>query len=155
MIDNYLEVLKKYAVFSGRASRDEFWKFTFVNLLFGIMFTVTGFLDGLYSDSNNLLIVPVICLLIISIPGIAVTVRRLHDTNRSGRCFFLFLIPVIGSVFFLVYMTENSIIENRYTDCHNTGSVSGEVVGMFSVLFVTMMVVFAIFHEPIIDLLLC
>ncbi|MGC0952959.1 DUF805 domain-containing protein [Pantoea agglomerans] len=86
----YLGVLKKYAVFSGRARRNEYWMFTLFNILIafllGIFETIIGagdILSNLYS-------------LAILIPGIAVAVRRLHDTDRSG---WWLLLPIVNIVF--------------------------------------------------------
>ncbi|QTC52390.1 DUF805 domain-containing protein [Pantoea agglomerans] len=86
----YLGVLKKYAVFSGRARRKEYWMFTLFNILIafllGIFETIIGagdILSNLYS-------------LAILIPGIAVAVRRLHDTDRSG---WWLLLPIVNIVF--------------------------------------------------------
>ncbi|MCP3921559.1 MAG: DUF805 domain-containing protein [Desulfobacterales bacterium] len=154
MIDNYINVLKNYAIFNGIASREEFWKFTLLNFIIGCIFTITSILDGYDANSNNLLIVPIMYILAIIIPTIAVTVRRLHDTNRSGWWFLFFLIPLIGPIFFIVYLTKDSVLdENRYYQ--NTDTLHDEIVGMCSVLFVSMMIVFTIFHKEIIDLILC
>ncbi|KAF6669392.1 DUF805 domain-containing protein [Pantoea sp. EKM101V] len=86
----YLGVLKKYAVFTGRARRKEYWMFTLFNILIafllGIVETVIGagdILSNLYS-------------LAVLIPGIAVGVRRLHDTDRSG---WWLLLPIVNIVF--------------------------------------------------------
>ena len=108
-MDWYIEVLKKYAVFSGRARRKEYWLFTlFTIIIICVLFLVEelagapGVITGLY-------------YLAVLIPSIAVLVRRLHDTNRSGWWFFISFIPIIGSIILLVFLVQDSQPnENRY-----------------------------------------
>jgi len=88
----YLEVLKKYAVFSGRARRKEYWMFT---LFSSIITCVLVFVEGLTGSPG---VVTFLYNLAVLIPGIAVSVRRLHDTNRSGWWFLISLIPLIGNI---------------------------------------------------------
>lgn len=91
----YLYVLKHYALFDGRASRTEFWMFTLINFLVGIAgFLISliglGIIYGLYS-------------LAVIIPTLALQIRRLHDTNRSGWWILLGLIPAVGSIILLIF----------------------------------------------------
>ncbi len=98
----YLEVLKKYAVFEGRARRTEYWAFFLVNLLIFFLLSAVGGLLG----------IPVVLArlysLAVFVPGLAVSVRRLHDTGRSGWYLLIGLIPVIGSLIVLVLMLLDS-----------------------------------------------
>ena len=96
----YLEVLKEHAVFNGRAWRTEYWMFFLINfasgLVFSFLFKVTGFylftaLDTLYG-------------LAVLIPLIAVGVRRMHDTGKSGWNLLLALIPLVGWIIVLVFL---------------------------------------------------
>lgn len=94
----YLDVLKKYAVFEGRARRQEYWMFVLINIIImGLlgaaerMLGSSGILANLYS-------------LAILVPVLAVSVRRLHDTGRSGWLLLIGLIPVVGSIVLLVFM---------------------------------------------------
>jgi uncharacterized membrane protein YhaH (DUF805 family) len=96
----YLKVLKNYAGFSGRARRKEYWMFFLFNVIAsGVLWVLDAlvgtapFLGGLY-------------FLAVVIPGIAVTVRRLHDTGRSGWWLLIVLVPVIGSIALLVFMAQ-------------------------------------------------
>lgn len=85
----YIEVMKKYAVFSGRARRKEYWMFFLFNMLFAF---AIGFIAGLLGmPSLNMLYT-----LAILIPSIAVGVRRMHDTDRSG---WWLIVPVAGLIF--------------------------------------------------------
>ena len=96
----YLVVLKKYAVFSGRARRKEYWMFFLFNII--IAFSL-GFIEGLLGSPG---VIGMIYSLAVLIPGIAVSVRRLHDTGRSGWWLLIALIPLIGSIVLLVFMVQ-------------------------------------------------
>lgn len=93
----YLEVLKKYAVFSGRARRMEYWMFTLVNIIISVAVMI---LDYVILDTKGILYI-IYCFAVF-IPSLAVLVRRLHDTSRSGWWFFISLVPFIGSIWLLV-----------------------------------------------------
>jgi uncharacterized membrane protein YhaH (DUF805 family) len=95
----YLEVLKKYTVFSGRARRREYWMFTLFNLLILLLlfsFTASGEKAGLY--------VYFAYVFAVFPPSLAVFVRRLHDTGRSGWWFFLGFVPLVGGIVLLVFL---------------------------------------------------
>ncbi len=98
----YLEVLKKYAVFSGRARRKEYWMFLLVHI---IIVSVLGFLEGLAGILGSL---NAIYGLAITIPTIAVSVRRLHDTDRSGWWLFIGLVPLIGGIVLFIFTVQDS-----------------------------------------------
>lgn len=105
----YLEVLKKYAVFEGRAQRTEYWVFFLVNL---IITFVLGFVEGLVGGPG---VISLIYSLAVLIPGIAVTIRRLHDTDRSGWWLLIALIPAIGAIVLLVFMVlDGTPGKNQY-----------------------------------------
>jgi uncharacterized membrane protein YhaH (DUF805 family) len=111
----YLEVLRKYAVFSGRARRKEYWFFVLFNIIAQLLLAmVDGSLGTVDADSQVGLLGGIYSLLIL-VPSIAVAVRRLHDTGRSGWWLLIALIPVIGAIVLLVFMVQNSHVdENQY-----------------------------------------
>ena len=80
----YIEVLKKYAVFSGRARRKEYWFFVLFNVIISLVLTVIDAAMGTYDETVGTGILSGVYLLAIFIPSLAVAVRRLHDTGRSG-----------------------------------------------------------------------
>lgn len=102
----YFEVLKKYAVFSGRARRKEYWYFFLGNVIFG---ACLGFLEGggLISKESSDGILKLYQLLVL-IPSIAVGVRRIHDVNKSG---WFILIPIYNLVLFCIDGTKGP---NKY-----------------------------------------
>lgn len=105
----YIDVLKKYAVFNGRARRKEYWMFVLFNLIIAF---VLGFIEGLAGGPG---VVGLIYSLAVLIPGIAVSVRRLHDTDRSGWWLLIALVPLIGAIVLLVFMVQDSNPgENQY-----------------------------------------
>ena len=107
--DYYLDCLKnKYAEFSGRARRSEYWYFALFNFL--IAFAI-GIVDGILGTDP---VIGFLYFLAVLIPSAAVAVRRLHDTSRSGWWLLIGLIPVIGAIVLLVFMVEDSHAANEY-----------------------------------------
>ena len=87
------EAIKKYAVFSGRASRTEYWHFILLNLVLIVLATladITGTLGAIVA-------------LVFLLPGLAVSVRRLHDIGKSGWWYLIVLIPLVGQIIVLVW----------------------------------------------------
>jgi len=109
----YLGVLKKYAVFEGRAHRSEYWYFVLFSLIVTVVLTICdavirnimgitiGILGNLYG-------------LAVLIPSIAVGVRRLHDTNRSGWWMLLALVPIAGLVLIWFLAQDSEPATNPY-----------------------------------------
>jgi uncharacterized membrane protein YhaH (DUF805 family) len=104
----YLEVLKKYAVFSGRARRKEYWMFALINFIITLVLIVIDLLIGTFSPQAGFGLLEGLYSLAVLIPGIAVTVRRLHDTDRSGWWILIGLIPLIGGLVLLVFIVLDS-----------------------------------------------
>lgn len=104
----YLAVLKNYAGFSGRARRKEYWMF----VLFNFIAAMVLMLLGLAIDSQ---IPYIIYLLAVTVPTVAVAVRRLHDTGRSGWWFLITFVPLVGGIILLVFMClEGARDANEY-----------------------------------------
>ncbi|HIH2746495.1 DUF805 domain-containing protein [Burkholderia aenigmatica] len=97
-------VLNKYATFEGRARRAEYWYFVLLSFILSIAAQVIG-VAGRHAGLITLLLLGVLSLvsLALIIPGIAVSVRRLHDTGRSGWFLLIALIPIVGSILLLVW----------------------------------------------------
>lgn len=101
-MDWYLAVLKKYAEFSGRARRKEYWMFTLVNAI--VMMVLMGL--GMVTKAFSVLYL-VYCLGVL-IPSIAVSFRRLHDTGRSAWWLLIALVPIVGAIVLLVFVCQDS-----------------------------------------------
>ncbi|WP_264212308.1 DUF805 domain-containing protein [Leisingera thetidis] len=135
---------KKYATFSGRASRSEYWfSFLFVMLvecvLFGVVvafgamaYTTTGELSGAAAGAVGVLIVFFLAAII---PMISVTIRRLHDRNMSGWWYLGFvvvgMVPYVGIIvsiaFLVIFALKGTDGDNRFGPDPLRGSASAEV----------------------------
>jgi len=104
----YLQALKQYAVFKGRARRKEYWFFALFNLIVSIVLTVVDYMTGSLDPELGVGLLSGIYSLAILIPSLAVTVRRLHDTDRTGWWVLIAFIPFIGAIVLLVFMLLDS-----------------------------------------------
>ena len=102
----YLEVLKKYAVFSGRARRQESWMFVLVSTAVVLVLTFVDSQIGLMSKSGYGVLGGVYSLAVF-VPTLAVAIRRLHDTDRSGMWYLIALVPVIGPIALLIFCVQD------------------------------------------------
>jgi uncharacterized membrane protein YhaH (DUF805 family) len=104
----YIDVLKKYAVFSGRARRQEYWMFVLFSVIISIVLPIVDFALG----AGILTLTYELAALI---PSLAVTVRRLHDTARSGWWILIGLIPLVGWIILIAFLaTEGKPEENAH-----------------------------------------
>ncbi|MFC1949047.1 DUF805 domain-containing protein [Chloroflexota bacterium] len=98
----YFKVLKKYAVFSGRASQKEFWYFVLFNCIIILALS-------LVENTGNAFVFTPLYGLAVLLPSIGVAVRRLHDTGYSGWRLLVALIPFIGAIMlFINYLSAAS-----------------------------------------------
>ena len=112
MMNWYLKVWKNYAVFSGRARRKEYWFFFLFNVLIAI---VLRLVDGALFAGAGVAVLSLLFGLAVFLPGLAVMVRRLHDTDRSGWWVLISLIPLIGPIVLLVFMSiDGTPGQNRF-----------------------------------------
>ena len=121
LIASVMLVLGNYATFSGRAGRAEYWYWVLVVVITTIALAlvegmvlapILGF-EPFAPDAGQPL--RLLFNLVVLIPSLAVTVRRLHDTDRSGWWFFMHLVPVIGSLVLLWWLTRpGDLQENRF-----------------------------------------
>lgn len=95
VMDWYMNVVRQYTVFTGRAGRQEFWMFQLINLGIAIVISIVGGMIGLS-------ILSTLYSLAIFLPALAVLIRRLHDTDRSGWWSLILLIPVLGLIGIIV-----------------------------------------------------
>ena len=106
---NFIESIqtcyKKFFDFSGRASKSEFWWFQlYAIIIYALMFVFQGDLSILFS----------IITIANAIPNYAASVRRLHDTDKSGWMVLISVIPLIGLIIFVLLMRDGSKGKNRF-----------------------------------------
>ncbi|MBM6881914.1 DUF805 domain-containing protein [Bacteroides caecigallinarum] len=109
-------ILGKYAQFKGRAGRGEFWMFYLVYFIIGAVFSILMNLVASISFLYYIILVlQIIVILGLLVPTLAVSVRRLHDIGKGGGWIFINLIPLIGSIWFLVLLIkEGEKVANRF-----------------------------------------
>ena len=116
----YLKVMRdNYANYSGRARREEYWMFTLFYFIFFIgLFVFLSILGALLGDDigvNSGVLILLIFIFAHFIPSLAVTIRRLHDTGKSGWYLLLQLIPYIGALIILIFtVIEGDKNENKW-----------------------------------------
>ena len=103
----YLKVLQQYFDFKGRARRKEYWMFYLFNIIATFILII---IDSLLFDIANdgLPILTLLYSLGVAIPSLAVTIRRLHDTGRSGWWFFVSFVPFVGGIILLIFTVMDS-----------------------------------------------
>jgi len=104
----YFEVIKKYAVFGGRAQRSEYWYFLLFNAVVCYSLFGVDYMTGLVHQGTTLGLLSSLYNAALLIPGTAVTVRRLHDVNRSGWALLILLIPIVGAIILIVWTAKDS-----------------------------------------------
>jgi len=110
----YLQALKQYAVFSGRAQRSEYWFFILFYTIGYILFVIIDSILGTYNTQDGVGLLSGIFLLAHLLPSIGVSVRRLHDIGRSGWWYLLILLPIIGGIILIVFFIIDSKEDNEY-----------------------------------------
>ncbi|GAB5375158.1 MAG: DUF805 domain-containing protein [Acuticoccus sp.] len=93
----------RFATFSGRASRAEYWWAILFNVLVGVVLSVIDSIIGLGRSMGDYELLGGLYSLITILPCVAMSVRRLHDIGRTGWWVFIILLPVIGFIVLLVF----------------------------------------------------
>ena len=102
-------------MFHGRARRKEYWFFFLFNMLFTAIAVIVDMMIGTYNDDLAVGLLQGVYGLAVLIPSIAVTVRRLHDTDKSGWWILISLVPLIGGIWLLVLLVfDGNSNENRF-----------------------------------------
>ena len=106
-MDYFIGALKKYADFTGRARRKEYWMFFLFYIIFYIGTIVidavlgTGFISIIFS-------------LGLMVPSLSIAARRLHDTGRTGWWQLIVLIPLVGFIILIVFLAQDGHDANNY-----------------------------------------
>lgn len=101
-MDAVKSVFSKYAKFSGRARRSEYWYFFLFNYI------VTFVLTMLTNISEGLAFLSTLWMLVTLVPTLAVSWRRMHDIGKSGGWYFINLIPLVGQIIWIVLCVKDS-----------------------------------------------
>jgi len=127
----FIIALKKYATFSGRARRSEYWYFTLFYLLIYAVLTVIDRVTGTFSAKDGIGLLTALFLLAMLLPSLAVTVRRLHDTGHSGKLIVLGAIPFLGAlILFVLFVRDSDRETNEYGE--NPKNPFSDAVQVFS-----------------------
>jgi len=114
-VNYYFAAFKKYGVFKGRATRSEYWYFTLFNILAVGLFGLIDQLMGTFNFDTGYGPLSAIYTLAMILPGLGVSIRRLHDTGRTGWWFVITAIPFLGLLIFLYFALQDSDPNpNRY-----------------------------------------
>lgn len=118
-MEHFKVCMSKYATFQGRARRSEFWFFQLFVLIISFGIQIVGIILTAITGSEVIAsvfgIASIIFSLAILLPSISVTVRRLHDTDRSGWFYWISLIPLVGFILLLIWLcTEGNQGDNRF-----------------------------------------
>jgi len=152
----FIKAFRQYADFSGRASRQEFWMFVLFNLLLAMAWAfVAGLLTGLFGgsfdqESRLMFMYKLIAIYyaVTTVPAMAVGVRRLHDTGRSGWWMLIGLVPLVGSIWLIVLMcSDDNPGDNRYGSPPDgtTGNVPKYDLRQKALMWLTAFAVFSIY----------
>lgn len=110
----YLLMLKRWNDFSGRSRRKEYWMAALFNLIISVVIVIIDSVLG-SQVGNGIGILYLLYVLVLLIPNLAITIRRLHDTGRSGWWMLIALIPLVGSIILIVWLaTEGTHGDNQY-----------------------------------------
>ena len=113
-------LIKNYCDFSGRARRSEYWWFALAQTLYLVFVMVVGIavIDSLNLSFDLFQVVWIVSFLPILLPSLAVQVRRLHDTGRSGLWILLSFVPCVNYIFAIVLLVwfcqDSDEDENEY-----------------------------------------
>jgi len=109
----FINPLKKYAVFNGRASRKEYWMFLLLHFI--VYFTLAIFSSPLsFLLSLNTIDISLIYIIAMLIPTYSAAARRLHDTNRSAWWLLASFVPFINIIIFVFLVMDGNTGDNKY-----------------------------------------
>lgn len=112
IVENWKTVVfERYAQFNGRANRAEYWWYALVNICVGLVLYILM----AATSSGFFLVIYVLWALATFIPSLAVAIRRLHDTGRSGWWWLIAAVPIIGAIVLIVFLASEGTSEaNQY-----------------------------------------
>jgi uncharacterized membrane protein YhaH (DUF805 family) len=107
-ITAYKTALTRYVDFSGRTSVGGFWRFVAVNFVVAMLLAILGGISSIF------FVLYLVYALAVILPSIAIAIRRLHDTGKSGWMILLGLIPFVGFIILIVFYIQPTVGPNEY-----------------------------------------
>jgi uncharacterized membrane protein YhaH (DUF805 family) len=104
----FLAALKKYAVFSGRSRRSEYWYFVLFYFLICVVLAIVDMMAGTMNEAGDIGLLSGLFGLAMIIPSLSVGVRRLHDIGKSGWWLLIGLIPLVGAIILIVWFATDA-----------------------------------------------
>lgn len=114
LIEAVRTCLSQYVTFTGRARRSEYWYWLLAVVVAEIVLSIFDTLIGTAYSSFTGGVITTIFIVAIILPSLAVAIRRLHDTGRTGWWVLLGAIPVVGLIVLLVFYAQDSGPDNEY-----------------------------------------
>ena len=112
MIRIYIKVLKQYRDFKTRSTIKEFWLFNFLSILISLIFTIID-RSADFKFLGNIGVLTALYSILIFIPSLSVSVRRLHDVGKSGWTILFIIIPIVGIVWLLALFCRDTMPERN------------------------------------------
>lgn len=113
----YIEAITNYVNFKGRSRRKAYWMFVLMNVIISTLLSMLDYFFDIYV-ADDVGLISFIYSLFILLPSLAIVVRRLHDTGRSGWWVLISFVPIVGWIVLLVFMCMDSYYgENQYGEC--------------------------------------
>jgi uncharacterized membrane protein YhaH (DUF805 family) len=115
-MDWFLTVLKRYAEFNGRSRRKEYWMFTLYNSVIFVVLYLAGLLTMMKgSIAAVFFVLAIVYWLAVLVPSLAVSIRRLHDIDKSGWFLLVGFIPLVGGIVLLIFVClDGTPGDNRF-----------------------------------------
>lgn len=103
----FMTALRSYAVFSGRSRRSEYWYFGLFYLIFYVALAIVDGMIGSFDAKAGIGLCSGVWALAMLVPSLAVSVRRLHDTGRTGWWLLIGVVPLIGAIVLIVFFAQD------------------------------------------------
>ncbi|MEZ4615064.1 MAG: DUF805 domain-containing protein [Caldilineaceae bacterium] len=121
----YLMAFQRTMDFSGRSRRKEFWMFFLFNFVISLLLAIVDRMMGTAAAESGVGILSGIYSLLVLLPSLSLSIRRLHDTGRSGWWILISLVPIIGPIVYIVFAaTEGDAGTNQFGPSPKAGAMN-------------------------------